>query len=704
MHQRMNRHPRRMFAAHIFLLACIATAVGLCDPGGAFAAKWARGGVGAAPRPAARAAAVARPAAPLGARAFGEPHAEPHAGLQNSHEFDHPQGAAAGQQHARGPEHGGLEQGRGLAHNPATMGRPGLNGNASGNAFGIARNGLPHRPFPGEAGFTGVPPRGETRFVSGEMIVHVGSNVSPQTLDAAARRLGLTSISSQNLSFSDGRLVHFRIADGQQVADAVRALEAEKIGIAQPNYVFSLQQDARTPLPAPGNQAAAMPPGNPVAAIGPVKGDPGQYVIGKLHLLDAHGIASGANVLVAVIDSLIDAGHPDLAGSLVGQYDAVTGADKPDEHGTGMTGAIVAHRRLLGVAPGARVLAIHAFSPNAERPQQATTQNIIAGIDWAIAKGARIINMSFAGPYDPMLQLALKRAHDKGVVLIAAAGNMGPQSPPLFPAADENVIAVTAVDEADKLLPQANQGPHIALAAPGVDVLEAAPRATYNFTTGTSVAAAHVSGVAALILERNPAIDLATLENVLFSTAKDLGTPGRDSMFGYGLVDPYRALNALEAKVAVGRGLPTTTSSNTVVKPVTVATTSDKLPVGAASLVSGAPAAPIGPAVPLPTSKPSVPPPGKLTVSQLAPPAPLAPGPLALAPARPEGDETAIVERKRQACRQDAAAKGMRGPDVFDHVTVCVAEARLACLKQAVAEKVRGPERRDFMNRCLSGP
>jgi subtilisin family serine protease len=556
----------------------------------------------------------------------------------------------------------------------------------------MARNGLPARPFPGEAGFTGVPPRGETRFVSNEMVVHVGADVSPQTLDAAARRLGLTSISSQSLSLSGGRLVHFRLAGGVQVADAVRALEAEKVGIAQPNYVFHLQQDAQ------------------VAAPAPVRGDPAQYVVGKLHLNDAHGIASGANVLVAVIDSLVDAAHPDLAGSLAGQFDAVTAADKPDEHGTGMTGAIVAHRRLLGIAPGARVLAIHAFSPNAQHPQQATTQNIIAGIDWAIQKGARIINMSFAGPYDPMLQLALKRAHDKGVVLIAAAGNMGPQSPPLFPAADENVIAVTAVDETDKLLPQANQGPHIALAAPGVNVLEAAPHATYNFTTGTSVASAHVSGVAALILERNPAIDLATLENVLFSTAKDLGTPGRDSMFGYGLVDPYRALNALEAKVAIGRGLPSTTASANP-KPVTVATTSDKLPLGAAALVSGAPAAPIGPAAPSPAPLPTfpkpsaTPPPGKLTVSQLAQPAPTpAPAPVALAPPRTEGDEMpATIEKKRQACRQDAVAKGMRGPDMWDYMTICVSEARLGCFKQAVAQKVRGPERRDFLNRCLLG-
>jgi subtilisin family serine protease len=738
-----HRHCAPGSARPLFFFTCVAALIGLGlglglglgQPGTALAAK--------APKAAAAPArpVAARPVGSFGARGPGAAHVgaapqPPHV-VPQPHPIDHPAGVMPGQPHPPGPQQAagqhpaaqppgqhtaaqqppghntpgqqpaqhtagqqaagqhppgqqalgqrGALQAPGLGRGPAPLaGRPGLNG--------LARNGLPVRPFPGEAGFTGVPPRGETRFVSNEMIVHVGPDVTPQALNAAAQRLGLTSISSQDLSLSGGRLVHFRLGGGQQVADAVRALEAEKIGIAQPNYVFHLQQDAQRPVLTPVKGDPAQP----------VKGDPAQYVVGKLHLADAHGIASGANVLIAVIDSLVDAAHPDLAGSLAGQYDAVTAPDKPDEHGTGMTGAIVAHRRLLGIAPGARVLAIHAFSPNAQHPQQATTQNIIAGIDWAIAKGARVINMSFAGPYDPMLQLALKRAHDKGVALIAAAGNMGPQSPPLFPAADENVIAVTAVDENDRILPQANQGPHVALAAPGVNVLEAAPQSTYNFTTGTSVAAAHVSGVAALILERNPQIDLATLENALFSTARDLGSPGRDSTFGYGLVDPYRALNALEAKVAVGRSPPATTASANP-KPVTVATTSDKLPVGAAALVSGQPAAPIGPATP---AKPSpTPPPGKLAVSQLAPPVP-APAPVSLAPSAPAagGDEApAALERKRLACRQDAAAKGMRGLEMWDYVAVCLSEARLGCLKQAVAQKVRGPERRDFMNRCLLG-
>ena len=360
---------------------------------------------------------------------------------------------------------------------------------------------------------------------------------------------------------------------------------------------------------------------------------------------------------VAVIDSQIDAAHPDLAGAFGEQFDAVGKADKADNHGTGMTGAIVAHRRLLGVAPGVRILAVHAFSPDQQNSAQATTQHVLAGIDWAIEKGARIINMSFAGPYDPMLQLALKKAHDKGIVLIAAAGNAGPRSQPLYPAADENVIAVTAIDADDRLLPQANQGRHIALAAPGVGVLEPAANAGYQLTTGTSVAAAHVSGVAALIIERKPDIDFAALEKILFSTAKDLGPKGRDSQFGFGLVDPYRALDALADKVAADH-------------PTAAAATS------AATAVSET-----------------------FRVSQLAPGGAPIPAPRST---QPEGDDVrASVEKKRLVCRQEGASKGMRGPDLQDYVVICVAEARLACLKQAVAQKVRGAERRDFLNSCL---
>jgi subtilase family protein len=394
-----------------------------------------------------------------------------------------------------------------------------------------ARSRLPHRPMPGERGFTGVPPVGETRFVSNEMVFHVASNVSRQAVDNVARKLGLSTVGSHNVALTGGTMFHFRVAGGRPVADAVRALEAEKIGIAQPNYVFKLQQD-------------------PTLAARTKSGDPGQYVVNKLRLGEVHRVATGSNVLVAVIDSEIDIKHPDLAGAFVERFDAVGRPDKPHPHGTGMTGAIVAHRQLMGIAPAAKILAIHAFSPDAAESPQATTQHILAGLEWAIKKGARVINMSFAGPYDPMLQLAMKNAHDKGVVLVAAAGNLGPKSPPLYPAADPNVIAVTAIDQNDRLFASANQGPHIAVAAPGVDILEPAPNAGYQVTTGTSVAAAHVSGIAALLIERNPSLDPDAIHEILTSSAKTLGPKGRDDQFGWGLVDPTRALLDVDAQVA----------------------------------------------------------------------------------------------------------------------------------------------------------
>jgi hypothetical protein len=405
---------------------------------------------------------------------------------------------------------------------------------------------IARRPMIGERGFTGVPPAGETRFLTNEMVFHVPSNVSPQTVGNVARRLGLSTLGSQSFNLSGGTLFRFRITDGRPVADVIRALESENIGVAQPNYVFKLQQDATL-------AARAAP------------GDPTQYVVDRLRLVDVHRIAIGSKVLVAVIDSQIDGRHPELAGAVVDEFDAIGNRDRPHPHGTGMAGAIAAHRRLMGIAPGVRLLAIHAFSSTATDSAEATSAHILMGIDWAIKKGAQVINMSFAGPDDPMLQLALQKAHDKGVVLIAAAGNLGPKSAPLYPAADPNVIAVTATDAKDQLLPQANQGAYVAVAAPGVDILEPAPNGGYQLTTGTSVAAAHVSGIVALLIDHDPTLNAAAVRDILTSSAKHHAPKGRDDQFGWGVVDPYQALMALDAKVARDRSHDLVTPSGAVI-------------------------------------------------------------------------------------------------------------------------------------------
>jgi subtilisin family serine protease len=195
----------------------------------------------------------------------------------------------------------------------------------------------------------------------------------------------------------------------------------------------------------------------------------------------------------------------------------------------------------MGVAPGARLYAIHAFSSGAASAES-TTFNILKGLEWASEKGVRVINMSFAGPRDPSMERALKAAHDKGIVLIAAAGNAGPKSPPLYPGADPNVIAVTATDVNDKIFAGANRGRYVAVAAPGVDVLVPAPDNTYQLTTGTSVASAEVSGLVALLIERNPGLGPEDVRKILTTSARRLGTKDRDDDFGSGLVDPSKAI------------------------------------------------------------------------------------------------------------------------------------------------------------------
>jgi subtilisin family serine protease len=202
----------------------------------------------------------------------------------------------------------------------------------------------------------------------------------------------------------------------------------------------------------------------------------------------------------------------------------------------------------MGAAPGARILAIRAFNPT-DKGADGTTFNILKGLDWAAAHNARIINMSFAGPADPAIHRSLEAAHKKGIVLVAAVGNAGAKSPPLYPAADPNVIAMTATDTDDKLFEQANRGNHVAIAAPGAQILVANPDGTYEVSSGTSYSAAEVSGIVALMLERKGDLTPDNVRAILMATAKDLGPKGRDPLFGAGLADAYGALMLEQAPV-----------------------------------------------------------------------------------------------------------------------------------------------------------
>jgi len=387
-------------------------------------------------------------------------------------------------------------------------------------------------------GPSGAPPANERRLIPDEVVIEIPNAVSTQRIDALQRRFRLTRVESQSFQLTGTTLYRWRISDRRSVAAVVRALEGDAIiAFAQPNYLFMLQQvETKTSEVKP-------------------EGDPAQYELAKLRLPQAHAIAKGDGILVAVIDSGVDASHPELAGAIAQTFDAIDTPVAAHKHGTAIAGLIAAHGKLTGAAPGARILAIRAFDP-AGNSAEGSTFNILKSLDWAVANGARIINMSFAGPADPAVHRSLEAARKKGIVLIAAAGNAGSKSPPLYPAADPNVIAVTATDADDKLFEQSNRGRHIAIAAPGAQILVAIPDGGYEVASGTSYSAAEVSGIVALMLERKSDLTPDKVRGILLATAKDLGPKGHDVMFGAGLADAYAAIMANGAPLASTVPLP----------------------------------------------------------------------------------------------------------------------------------------------------
>ena len=211
----------------------------------------------------------------------------------------------------------------------------------------------------------------------------------------------------------------------------------------------------------------------------------------------------------------------------------------------------------MGSAPAARILAIRAFAA-APNGGESTSFVILKALDYAAAHGAQIVNMSFAGPNDALIERGISAAVAKGIVMVAAAGNAGAKSPALYPAANRNVIAVSATDAKDRLFAASNRGGHIAVSAPGVDIFLPAPDEKYQVTSGTSFSAAYISGLAALLLERNPALKPDEVRAILMKTARDLGAPGRDDLFGAGEADAYAAVSA----VAPAPGTPVATVSD----------------------------------------------------------------------------------------------------------------------------------------------
>ncbi|MET9255952.1 type VII secretion-associated serine protease mycosin [Streptomyces sp. NPDC003717] len=291
-----------------------------------------------------------------------------------------------------------------------------------------------------------------------------------------------------------------------------------------------------------------------------------QWGLDALHTREAWRTTKGHGVTVAVLDTGVEADHPDLEGNVLPGKDLVGfGAREGDRswarHGTAMAGVIAGHGHgpgdtdgVLGIAPEARILPVRVILEDGD-PARAEARKkrggaLAEGIRWAADHGADVINLSLgddsasAHP-EPTEDEAVQYALAKGVVVVASAGNGGEKGDHVsYPAAYPGVIAATAVDRFGTRASFSTRRWYATVSAPGVDVIIADPDHRYYEGWGTSAASAFVSGAVALIESAHPGLTPAQIKKLLEDTARDAPAAGRDDSRGFGFVDPAAALAA----------------------------------------------------------------------------------------------------------------------------------------------------------------
>jgi subtilisin family serine protease len=341
---------------------------------------------------------------------------------------------------------------------------------------------------------------------------------------------GLNVVREIDLTSTDETLAVFAGADNVAAVAAALLLDP-RVSAAQPEYVYRTSAEF-------GDAA-----GQPAAPVYSDPFAPLSYGPELTGVLGIHPSAQGTGQLVAVIDTGVDADHPDLAGRIRDTVDTTGRGFTAELHGTAVAGIIAANadnaEGSYGVAPTAELLAIKACQPVAPGGLRAKcwTSTLVKALDEAMDRDATVINMSLAGPPDDLVARYVKLAANQDRVIVAGSGNNGPNARPAHPAALAEVLAVTAVDVRERRYADANLGDYIDLAAPGVDIISPVPGGGYPPLSGTSMASAHVAGAVALLRELAPLLGRREVAALLAGSTRDLGDAGIDSAFGAGLMD-----------------------------------------------------------------------------------------------------------------------------------------------------------------------
>jgi subtilisin family serine protease len=384
-------------------------------------------------------------------------------------------------------------------------------------------------------------------------------------------------------------LYRLRGAPGLDVAGAAAALA--QVGVvlwAEPNY--RLQVDR---VPNDTNYAAH------------------QWALRQIQAPAAWEVTTGSpDIIVAALDTGVALDHPDLVGKLVPGYDFVNDDDDPSDdhgHGTYTAGIMAAQSNnnlgVAGVCWGCRVMPVKILDAEGG----GAISDFARGIRWAVDHGARVLNISAGVEYSTRtMSDAIRYAIARDVVVVGSAGNT-PDGRERWPAAYEEVIAVSATDSGDRAADFASYGAFLDVVAPGVNILSTSwhqGRLTYAWGDGTSGAAPFVSGAAGLLLSQNPGLTPLQVKGVLQDSAHDLGAPGWDVYYGWGRIDLAQALTRIgfppPSPTATPTAPPTATAPPTPPPPTATATataTPTLGPLGGATLALRPAQAPPGAAV-----------------------------------------------------------------------------------------------------------
>lgn len=357
------------------------------------------------------------------------------------------------------------------------------------------------------------------RYVKDEVLLKFNLGVSKQEIQEILKKHNLVEVSDDALSKIG--YIKVRIPDGRDVISVIEEIRKEyKLKIPEPNYIS-----------------------NTLTVYDPLYNN--QWYIPDTDFDKAWEKTESKNpIKIAVVDSGVDAGHPDLNGKILNGCDFVnddTDASDDHGHGTFVAGIIAATANDIGIKglySNAQIIPIKAIDNNG----LGTYEDVACGIIYAADNGAKVINLSIGGyGYSFLLQAAVDYALEKGCILVAAGGNDGIEQA-IYPAGYPDVIGVSALGYNSRIWFHSNSGKHIDVSAPGLNILSTGLNNSYIYASGTSASTPMVSALAAMLVLEKPDLSSSFIERLIIQSAKDIGGRGWDSLYGGGEIDAHAAL------------------------------------------------------------------------------------------------------------------------------------------------------------------